>query len=331
MTKGQVLVSVLIPARNAEATVEAAVASMTSQTLRELEVVVVDDGSSDRTAAIVARLAAADGRIRLIRCEALGLTPALNRALQEARAPWLARMDADDIAYPERLQRQMCLTTEADIIGCGVRIVGAGEGYARYASWLNGLVTHEAMMRERFVESPLAHPSVLMRRATVRELGGYRDMGWAEDYDLWLRAARAGARFAKAPQVLLDWIDRGDRTSRVDDRYGEEAFYACKAHHLLQGPLAEKRCTIWGAGPGGTRLGRALRRQGVTITRYIDIDQKKIGQMRGGSPVIAVADIDRSIDVPILAAVAVRGARELVRAELVSRGFVEATDFWCVA
>ncbi len=331
MTERQVLVSVLMPARNAEATIEAAVASISAQTLTDLELVVVDDGSSDRTARIVARIATTDRRIRLINGASLGLVPALNRALDAARAPWLARMDADDIAHPERLERQMRLTDNADIIGCGVRIVGAGEGYARYATWLNSLVTHEAMMRERFIESPLAHPSVLMRRATVLALGGYRDMGWAEDYDLWLRAANEGARFAKEPQVLLDWIDRSDRTSRVDDRYGEEAFQACKAHHLVLGPLAAKRCSIWGAGPTGARLGRALRKLGVVVTRYIDVDPKKIGSTRGGSPVIAATDIDRERDVPLLAAVGARGARELVRAELVSRGYVEATDFWCVA
>jgi hypothetical protein len=87
-----------MPARNAEA-------SITGQTPRELELVVVDDGSGDRTADIVAHMAAGDGRIRLIRAEPLG---------------------------------------------CGVRIIGAGEGYARYAGWLNGLTTHEAIMRERW-------------------------------------------------------------------------------------------------------------------------------------------------------------------------------------
>jgi glycosyltransferase involved in cell wall biosynthesis len=328
---GQVILSVLIPARNASATIDAAVASMQAQTIRDLEIVVVDDGSTDDTAVRVAAAAGRDARVRLIKTPAMGLVPALNLAITAARAPWLARMDADDVAHPERLEHQMQLSDSADIIGCGVRIVGGGDGYARYGAWLNGLCDHDSILRERFIESPMAHPTVLMRRTTAEGLSGYRDMGWPEDYDLWLRAAAAGARFAKVQRMLLDWTDRADRTSRQDVRYHEEAFYACKAHHLARGPLSGGRCTIWGAGPVGTRLARALRKEGVTVSRFIDIDAKKIGSVRGGSPIVGMDELDGDADAPLLAAVAARGARDLVRTELSARGFVEGRDFWCVA
>lgn len=317
-----------MPAYNAAGTIGAALQSILGQTLRELEVVVVDDGSTDGTAGVVE--AVRDPRVRLVRLPHEGLVPALNAGVASARADWIARMDADDLAHPERLAKQLELTATCDVIGCGVRIIGAGEGYALYADWLNGLTDHDAIMRERFIESPLAHPTVLMRRALFEKAGGYRDMGWAEDYDLWLRFAALGARFGKTHEVLLDWVDTPKRTSRVDARYTEAAFIACKAHHLKRGPVPE-RCIIWSAGPVGARLGRALRREGVVIESFIDIDPRKIGNTRGGSPIRDATSLDPERSPVVLSAVASRGARALVRADLQRRGFVEARNFWCSA
>lgn len=320
--------SVVMPARNAAATLLRALRSILDQSFRELEVIVVDDGSTDGTGALARSLA--DPRVRVVSRPGEGLVAALNVGIAHAKADMVARMDADDIAYPERFARQLELLRSHDVVGCGVRIVGAGQGYALYAAWLNSLTTHEAIMRERFVESPLAHPTVLMRRAVLDAVGGYRDMGWAEDYDLWLRLAAAGARFAKTSEVLLDWVDTPERTSRVDERYSPSAFHACKAHHLRRGPVPE-RCVIWGAGPQGTRLARALRGEGVTIERFIDIDPRKIGRVRGGSPIAEADSLDPKHDPIVLSAVASRGARTLVRADLSRRGFVEGQSFWCSA
>ena len=76
-----------------------------------------------------------------------------------------------------------------------------------YVAWQNRLCDHAAIVRELLVESPLAHPSVMMRRALLERLGGYREFDGPEDYDLWLRAHRAGARFAKLRRRLLEWRD----------------------------------------------------------------------------------------------------------------------------
>lgn len=321
-------VSVVMPARNAAGTIADALRSVLNQDWTDLEVIVVDDGSTDGTADVVRSFA--DSRARLLQRSAEGLVPALNAGVSVARADWIARMDADDVAHPQRLTKQMELTGACDVIGCGVRIIGAGEGYARYAEWLNALVGHDAIMRERFIESPLAHPTVLVRKRVLTQAGGYRDMGWAEDYDLWLRLAALGARFGKSPDILLDWFDTPKRTSRVDGRYSEEAFLRCKAHHLKRGPVPE-RCIIWGAGPVGARLARALRGEGVVVERFIDIDPRKIGNVRGGSPITGVETLDPERDPVVLSAVASRGARDLVRAELVRRGFTEGQNFWCTA
>ena len=99
---------------------------------------------------------------------------------------------------------------------------------AAYEAWQNGLTDHDSILRDLYVESPFAHPSVVYRREPVERAGGYRALGWPEDYDLWLRLAAAGARFARLPEVLLYWRDRPERFTRTDPACTLEAFRACR-------------------------------------------------------------------------------------------------------
>ncbi len=217
-------------------------------------------------------------------------------------------MDADDVAYPPRLESSSSCRVEADVIGCGVRIVNGGEGYALYAAWLNGLTSHAAIMRERFIESPLAHPTVMMRTALLRALGGYRDLPWPEDYDLWLRAAAHGARFGKASAVLLDWTDYPERTSRRDPRYSPEAFLQCKAHFLR--PVVGERCTIR-SGPVGSRLHSACERyNGQSFCRHRRAQNRQCPRWQSDR----FSRRDHPLtDAPVLSAVATTAGRAIVR------------------
>src|SRR5688572_21419330 len=142
-------VSVLIPARNAAATLDEALASMQAQTFRDWEAIVVDDGSTDETPNVVAEWVRRDARFHVLRSGVgQGLVAALNRALGEARAPVVARMDADDVSLPERLDRQLARLEQGDVaaVGCGVRYFPEEQvmdGARRYAAWLNSVVTPE--------------------------------------------------------------------------------------------------------------------------------------------------------------------------------------------
>ena len=228
----------------------------------------MDDGSRDGSAALLEARAAMDSRLRVVHTPPLGLVAALNRGLAEATAPFVARMDGDDIAHPERLERQarrLEADPGTDVLGCRVALVTtpavpSSGGMQAYVEWLNGLLDHESMARDRFVESPLAHPSVVLRREVLDGLGGWRDLHGPEDYDLWLRAFDAGHRFAKLPEVLLGWRDRPNRLTRTDPRYAPERFLELKLAALGRGPLAGGRgVVVWGAGPVGKGWARALR------------------------------------------------------------------------
>jgi glycosyltransferase involved in cell wall biosynthesis len=330
-------VSVLLPVRNAASTLGEAVESLLRQTLQDLEIIAVEDGSDDESLAILRGLAETDNRLQVFDQKAQGIVMALNFAAQQATAPLLARMDADDICEPERLALQLAvMEREPDLAALGSSVVGfgqVGEGWQRYLDWLNGLKDSEAVHRNLYVESPLAHPSVMMRRTAFEGVGGYREFDGPEDYDLWLRLVEAGGRLSTVAKPLLRWRDHGERLTRKNGRYRKDAFLQLKVEHLSRGPLAagDRPLIIWGAGRYGKLVGRGLQALGVKITAYLDIDPRKIGRQRRGVDILdpgALAGFENPL---ILAAVPVWEAREEIRQRLNAWDYREGVDYWAVA
>lgn len=335
-------VSVLLPCYNAAGTLDEALHSLVNQTFTDFEIVAVDDGSNDATAEILTDWGQRDRRLSVVRQPHEGIVGALQRGLEACRAPLVARMDTDDHAYPERLASQVAFLDahpRVTAAGCLVRAFPPDQvrtGFRLYIDWLNSLVTNTDIRREIFVESPLAHPSVIFRRAEVVAAGGYQEHGWAEDYDLWLRLYLAEAEFGKVEEVLLDWREHPDRLTRTDGRYALENFLRAKAHYLARGPLQRRDAVIiWGAGMMGRRLSKHLLRQGAPIAAFIDIDPRKIGKTRRGRPIVAPEDLPawwaRFEHPVVLAAVGARGARRLIRQQLNTSGLEEGRDWWSVA
>ena len=335
-------ISVLMPCYNREHTLEETLESIAAQSLEDYEVVAVDDGSTDETAAILARWEAKDARFRLVRLPHAGIIPALNTGLTEARADLIARMDADDKMHPTRLEKQVAyLEAHPEVTLVSSLVAGfppgkLRQGFQHYINWLNSLTSHEDICREMYVESPLCHPTVAFRKKMVVDLGGYQEHGWAEDYDLWLRMAAAGHRFAKLPETLLEWREHPERLTRTDSRYSLENFFRAKAHYLAEGPLADRDAVfVWGAGMHGRRLSKHLLRSDVPVKAFVDIDPKKIGRTRRGRPILSPTDLPKwwetSQNPALLAAVGAAGARDLIRAQLDQLDLVEGQDWWAAA
>ena len=334
------LVSFLLPTYNSASTLGSALDSLTGQTERDHEVVVVDDGSTDGTAEVLE--SRTDPRLRVVGIDHAGLLPALNRGLAECRGAYVARMDADDLCMPDRLERQLEIAEAEDdvsVVGTQVEVFADGEvaeGFRRYVEWQNSLVSHEEICREIFIESPIAHPSALLRREELLALGAYEERGWAEDYDLWLRYRAAGRRFAKVAAPLVRWREHPGRATRTDGRYSVENFLRAKAHYLARGPLRDRDgLFVWGAGRTGRRLTKHLTRAGHEPVCFIDIAPDRIGGTLRGVPILSAAELMprwRTHRRPILlSAVASRGARGLIRGELAAMGLEEERDYLCVA
>ena len=326
-----------MPVRNEECHLQSTLDSLYRQTFTAWELIAVDDGSSDRTPSILAEASRRDNRVQVIRREGGGLVAALNAGLAACRAPLLARMDGDDICHPRRLELQaayMDAHPDTGLAACDFRHfprTGLKQGMIDYESWQNGLAGHSLVIRDLFVESPFVHPSIMTRRAIMEKLEGYRDNGWPEDYDLWLRMAAAGVQFARLPQTLLFWRDHPERATRTMDEYASTAFRACKCHYLLQGFLQHGRdIVIAGAGQEARAWQRLLTAANVRVSAWLDVDPRKIGRTLHNAPVIAPGQLDLN-GRKMIVAIGVRGAREQFRSVAKERLWQEGMDFVCVA
>jgi glycosyltransferase involved in cell wall biosynthesis len=307
-----------------------ALESLSAQTFAEFEVVVVDDGSEDASAEIADAHAARDGRFRVVRQEPAGLVAALERARSEARGELLARMDGDDVALPRRLELQVAALAQLDACGGAIEYVPrATEGAERYARWINSLTTTEAAARDVFVECPLPHPTLVVRREALERAGGYQDHGWPEDYDLVLRLWANGARFRNVAETVLHWRDHPGRLSRTEPRYSLDAFVRCKVHHLRRTLLPGRDgVLVWGAGPVGKSFGRAF---GGELRGFVEVDPRKLGRTIYGVPVIGAGEAAGFEDALWLGAVAGEAARTQIREEVARHGRHEGENFVAVA
>lgn len=328
-------VSVVMPAFDAASTIERAARSILDQTLRNIELIVVDDGSTDETVAIVNQIH--DPRVRVDVCPHRGVAETANRGMELSSAPIIARMDADDFSHPLRLEKQIKLLNEADldVVGCQVRILDhlgrQVETMQRYERWVNEeTITSRQITSLRFVELPLVNPTILARRSYF-ELE-FHDHDLPEDYDLMLRAAAAGMTFGKVTDVLYDWTDGPSRLTRRDARYSAEAFYRCRRTHLLAGPLCGVReVDLWGAGQTGKRWLQWLQSEGITVRHGYDVDTRKVGKTIHGVEIIHRDNIPTADGTPLIIAVGAEGARGLILPHIQQRGYISGRDAWFVA
>lgn len=364
-------ISVLLPIRDAEATLDSCLRSLVEQTFTDWECLAVDDGSRDGSRAVLARWAGRDARIHAL--ESLGeggIVAALETGRIRARGLFMARQDADDRSLPDRFAEQID-AMERDgglaVVGCRTHTPGdLNDGMRRYLEWLAGCTDPAVCAREIWVESPIAHPTALIRASVLADVGGYRECGWPEDYDLWLRIHRAGWRIANIPHALYEWTDSPGRLSRRDSRYAQEAFLRCRVHHLRRW-FAERgmtrRLVVWGAGRDGRRLARAWENEAGAdaalsteagaagdgtagdgtatdgaaatpapeIAGFVDIDPRKIGGRRRGRPILDPESARLAFAGAFyLAAVGVPGAREVIRGTLGGWGMIEGEEFLCL-
>lgn len=336
------VVTILLPFRNATGTLDAAIASIVAQTFTDWALLLIDNASEDGGPAIAHAWYERDPRIHLITEPQVGIAHALNSGLHHATTPLIARMDADDVCHPERLAHQVTYLHEHPEVGVlGTRTVFAttvekSSGMAWYVDWQNAILTPHEHYVKRFVDAPLAHPTVMFCRELVERFGGYSTNPLPEDHELWLRWMHEGVRFAKLPEELLTWHDHPKRLSRTHANYSVDAFFTTKAKWIAAwykrkystpsgSPGGGEKRPIIIAGTSGLCRERAakLEAQGMRIHAFTDVKKREVP----GYMFIPHNELPPSGKALIISFISQRGTGDRIAEFLSSRGLVESEDF----
>ncbi|MFW5756285.1 MAG: glycosyltransferase family 2 protein [Tangfeifania sp.] len=326
-------VSVILPFYNAESTLLAAIESIVQQTFRDFELLLIDNNSSDKSIAIAQNFTEKDTRVKLLQERKPGVAHAMNCGLESSRGQFIARMDADDISLPERLEKQVSyLKTNPGIglAGCDVKYIpheNNTAGFQRFVEWVNSFHLPVEIARNRFVEIPVVNPTIMFRREIFEKWGGCLQGNFPEDYEMQLRYLEAGVKMAKLPEPLLEWHDYPTRLTRTDDRYSTEAFFRTKAGYFKKWSEKHNRfhpeIRVWGAGRKTRQRARLLENEGLKIQGFIDIVKNKTTEKK----TLHFTEIPPPGQLFIVPMVTKRGARKLIKDYLLGGGYDEGKDF----
>ncbi len=268
-------VSVLVPARNAARWLRFALRDVLDQRRVVLEVLVVDDHSTDRTKRWIERFAASDTRVIPVPASGRGIAAALRAALARAQAPLVGMMEADDRCHPHRFEVLVeTLRTNPDWDGVVSRttLFGApSAGMRRYLDWQNALATPDELAQARFVEIPALLQTGLFRRAWIDGIGGFAEPEcWPLDIDFWMRAFAAGARIGRVPRPLYRWRQHAAQDTRTSERHRLATLQRCKAHYFARGPGAARAIDVVSVGRTLGVWAALLVEEGASDVRAIE-------------------------------------------------------------
>ena len=323
-------------------TVSDCIRSIQAQSLNSWELIAVDDYSQDGTREEVRFFAKNDPRIKVYKNQGAGIVDALNTAIHLSVGEFIARMDADDIMHEDRLSLQYDFLINNKSIGLISSLVSHKEnneadsrGYGRYVNWINSLKEPQEISNNRFIESPVAHPSVMFRKELLSFFGSYRKGEFPEDYELWLRFLKNGVKMAKINRYLLIWNDHANRLSRNDRRYKLPAFQKIKAQYASQWIIDQKMpqvpVHVWGHGKNAKRQTKLLKQYGVNIEVAYETDSKKFGHDEDGVEITHYERIPEKGKVFILVLIGSMGIRSQIGQYLKDRGHQNGKDYLFMA
>lgn len=327
------MISVLLPFTDERGLLKDSIDSLLRQSYRDFELLLIDNADDATTVSIAEEASREDSRCKLLHENRKGISHALNHGLRQAAGKFIARMDADDIAHPDRLKHQSDYLEhhpEIGVLATRTTVepsVPGNEGFRLFVAWQNEVLTAGQHAANRFIESPIAHPSVMARSELFEIHGTYSTDPLPEDYELWLRWMNAGVRFEKLPEVLLTWRDRNNRLSRTHANYSEESFLSVKAKYLKKWweiHVDQDRPVIV---CGGSRHIRErierLQLEGIPIAAVTDV----VPRSSSGLPFIPVDKLADRRESFVINLISKRDVRESIRKFLTDAGFLELQDF----
>lgn len=273
-----------MPVKNEAAHLEECLNSIIHQSIKDWELVVVNDHSTDSTDNILREYCTKDTRIRVFENVEYGIIPALKLAFQESRGQYVTRMDADDVMLPNKLEilRSPLLENGEGYLSVGgVRYFSQGKvgnGYLQYELWLNNLTATGLNFSEIYKECVIPSPSWMLYRIDFEKCGGFNSEQYPEDYDLCFRMYKSGLSVIPSNEVVHLWRDYPERSSRNLPEYSDNSFLRMKLDHFLSIDYDEaKELVLWGAGKKGKKMIGLLKETNVPF-RWICNNQRKVGK-----------------------------------------------------
>lgn len=228
-------ISVVLPVYNASLFIEQAMRSVLTQSLHDLELIVINDGSNDDSLTVIERIAATDTRVKVISRKNKGLVYSLNEGIQQAQSDWIARMDADDVCLPQRFQAQLAHAQKHDLDICGGWIKTFGQSVGKVRAYYTG---HDALKLQLLFNACFAHPAVIIKRSVLLKENYSMAATHAEDYDLWTRLAQQGVRLGNLPQVVLNYRVHSQQVT-ITHRHAQDEARERIASHYSQALFAD--------------------------------------------------------------------------------------------
>ncbi|WP_020528553.1 glycosyltransferase family 2 protein [Flexithrix dorotheae] len=323
-------ISVILPFFNAEPTIAKAIESVLSQTFSDFKLILVDNASEDRSWEIARNFQEKDHRIQLLQEKRKGVVFAFAKGFAAAQSPYIARMDSDDTAHPDRLLKQyhfLKKNPEVGLLATRVKYKGNQEGFQFFVDWSNAILEPKDIGLSRFIEFPIVNPSIMFPRKVAEDNGIYKEGDFPEDYEMFLRWMENGVKVAKLKEELMEWNDLETRLTRTDPRYSTESFFKIKSRYLFQylkkvNPFFPN-VVIWGAGKKSRARLKFLEELGINVLYFIDLKADKTSTKK----CISFKHITSPGKVFIISYVANRGAGDEIRNFLNSRNYVEGRDF----
>lgn len=330
----QPLVSVILPFYNAESTLLRAMESIGRQSYSNFECILVNNNSSDKGPMLANDFCLRDSRFRMLNESRQGVVYASNAGCASAKGEFMARMDADDAAFADRLKLQaeyLVQHPETDAVGGLVEYKAHREGtdgFARYVDWVNSLVDYPQIMANRFAESPIVNPTAMWRASSALKYGMYRNGDFPEDYEMWLRWLHEGAIINKVNKSVLYWHDSDQRLTRTNEIYSDRAFYKIKTRYLAlqlkRSQQAKENIWIWGASKISRKFVTMLEEEQISIQGYIDTKTSR----QLDKPVLHYSNIDLSQQKIILVYMKHLDLKKEIRNYLQEKNYTEGENFF---
>ena len=327
-------ISILLPVFNTANYLEECIDSILQQEVTDWELIAVDDYSTDKSLELLNKYAEKDIRIKFFKNNKKGIAPALKLAFEKSTGQIITRMDSDDIMLPNKLSQlknDLLKHGESQISVGQVEYFaenGVGQGYRKYADWLNGLTAAGNNFSEIYKECVVPSPCWMCFKNDLIKCGAFQEEIYPEDYDLVFRWRQAGYKIIPSDKILHRWRDRPDRTSRTDKNYLDNSYLQLKLDWFLKTDHDPTRpLVLWGAGKKGKRIARLLNEKNISFGWVTNNVEKTGHEIRGVE--LRYFDILQKLKNPqIIIAVAAPDDQAEIKKYLTENNLIPMTHFY---